>query len=130
MSDFKYKEGAGIEGLREIQEAVNLKETLDKNSDKNFVQRILNPENHGVLKNEDGSHSTHSMAWGQAGEGKYIVFPTVVSKDGGLKRLSDREAFKHAAENKEAIVFDNPEEAEWFSKNYKKYWDITGKRPK
>jgi hypothetical protein len=95
---------------------------LESNTDKKFVKRILNPEKYGRLDNKDGSHSTHSMAWGSVDGGKYMVFPTVVTINGKLKRLKGKEAFKYAVKNKEGIIFDDKKEAAWFSKNYKSVW--------
>ena len=93
---------------------------LEKNKDKNFVQRIKNPKLR--LGNEDGSYSTHSMAWGQVGN-QSVVFPTVVeSQKGKLKRLEMPEAWVNALTNGESISFNTPEEADWFSKNYKNVW--------
>ena len=37
---------------------------LEANKHKEFVKRILKPKDYPVLDNKDGSHSTHSMSWG------------------------------------------------------------------
>ena len=106
-----------------------IQKILNKNKDKEFVQRILSPDTSPFLDNEDGSYSTHSMAYGEA-DGKFFVYPTVVKgEEGNLTRLKGREAWEHAMGTGETIEFDNEKDAEWFSKNYKKYWDSIGKRP-
>lgn len=97
-----------------------LKEVLNSNQHKRFVQRINDP-NRKSLKNKDGTHSTHSMAWGEA-NGKFLAFPTVVEHEGGLKRLSNEDAWNNAIKNKESIEFKTAEEAAWFSENYKSLW--------
>lgn len=99
-----------------------LENILNRNKSKDFVKRIISPTLYPVLENEDGSHSTHSMAYAES-DGRYLVYPTVVSGEKGLVRLSDDEAWKHALTNREYIDFDNEESAAWFSENYKKYWD-------
>ncbi len=104
----------------EIEKLLNI---LAWNSDKNFVKRIMEPGKYGELANSDGSVSTHSMAWGET-DGKYQVFPTVVQGEkGALQRLEGKDAWDRAQETGGYIDFDTPEEAEWFSKNYKKVWD-------
>ena len=109
--------------FQDLTERESLSAVLTQNLGKNFVQRILNVENSPVLKNKDGSFSTHSMAWGEKGD-KFIVFPTVVPKEGGeLQRLPSKKAFKHTQETGDFIEFDTAEDAAWFSKNYKKIWE-------
>jgi len=47
-----------------------------------------------------------------------------VPKEGGeLQRLSGKKAFEHTQKTGDFIEFDNPEDAAWFSKNYKKIWE-------
>jgi hypothetical protein len=93
---------------------------LQQHSDKNFVKRILNSESYPKLDNKDGTYSTHSMAYGESG-GKYYVYPTVIQDEntGELKRLSDKEAWKHAMKTGEHIPFFDENSADWFSSNYK-----------
>lgn len=89
----------------------------------NFEKRVLNPSAYPVLKNEDGSISTHSMAWG-GGDGKFFAYPTVVQgPDGNLVRLDDRTAWAHAMETKEFREFATPEDADAYaSGGYKSSW--------
>jgi len=97
-----------------------LKALLEKYKDKNFVKRMLmkNPPTLG--------NSTHSFEWGEA-DGKYYVYPTVVEKNGKLVRLSSDEAWDYANKNNELIPFDDPKQAEEFSKHelpaYKQYFE-------
>tara|TARA_R110000868_G_scaffold195330_1_gene441023 strand:+ start:1494 stop:1826 length:333 start_codon:yes stop_codon:yes gene_type:complete len=96
---------------------------LIDNKDKNFVKRILTPEEYSTLKNKDGSFSTHSMAWSNDEDTSY-VYPTVVEDENGkLKRLSDKDAYDYAIEHNEYIQFKNPDDADSFSKDYKQYWN-------
>ena len=111
----------GPEGLTFISQY------LQDNKDKNFVKRILYKDSFPMLQNgkdKDGreSHSTHSMATGEA-DGRYFAYPTVVQKDkDSLIRLEDREAWDYAIKTREFIEFPSEEEAQWFSKNYKSVW--------
>jgi len=92
------------------------------NANKSFVQRILNKKESPILKNPDGTHSTHSMAYGKTDEG-YVVFPTVLmTKDGSLRRLSPKEAFQQTQATKNYIPFQSEKAASDFSKQYKKFW--------
>jgi GH24 family phage-related lysozyme (muramidase) len=103
---------------------------LEKHSDKNFVRRILDPENSPKLyrgKDDEGNdvHSTHSMSWSSNAEGtKHYVYPTVVQREEGGE-LEDLGEFSpdYARVTGEYIEFDTAEEADDFSKNYKKVWE-------
>lgn len=98
-----------------------LMNVLNANKNKGFVQRILNPSAYPVLPTPDGGIATHRMAWGQLGD-KYVVFPTVLrNESGGLKDYGDS-AFDHVLKTKNYIEFDNQQDADWFSKNYKGAW--------
>ncbi|WP_300760133.1 hypothetical protein, partial [Janthinobacterium sp.] len=76
-----------------------------------------------VLNNEDGSVSTHSMAWG-GGDGEYYAYPTVVqAADGKLIRLPDEAAYFHAMDSGEFRRFSTPEDADRYaSGGYKDSW--------
>ena len=89
-----------------------------------YEDRINNPQNYGVIKNVDGSVSTHRMATVEQ-DGKHYAFPTIVQDpmgNGGLYEFKDedwREAFRFNKETGNVKVFDTAEEAEHYSKNYK-----------
>ena len=100
---------------------MDIVKVLKENSQKQFVKRILNPSQYPVLNNNDGSHSTHSMAWGEK-DGKYYVFPTVLNTGDKLKRFEDDVAWDYTQKTGNYIVFDNPEDAQYFSEHYKDFW--------
>lgn len=89
----------------------------------NFEKRILYPSQYPVLKNDDGSVSTHSMAWG-GGDGKFYAYPTVVqAPNGKLVRLPDQAAYLNAIETGEYRSFTTPEDAERYAGGgYKDSW--------
>jgi hypothetical protein len=66
------------------------------------------------------------MSWGEGendnGDYKYFVFPTILRDKKGLKNYG-KNAFKEAMKRKEYIEFDSPDQADWFSRNYKLLWD-------
>lgn len=103
---------------------------LSENSDKNFVQRIMNhakaPRLYDNAGGELGSPSTHSMAADVDQDGNWFVYPTVVQRpDGNLQRLSRNEAWQFAGETGERIAFGkNKDRAVWFSRpeGYKQIW--------
>lgn len=118
----KYQ-GLWLTAIRGIKVDKNkLYSILSNNADKDFVRRIILPDHYPKLKNKDGTYSTHSMTWGQFGD-KYRVFPTVSFDGDKLKRFKPRDAWKKAEETGDFIEFDTAEEADQFSKEYKKYWD-------
>ena len=96
---------------------------LESNKNKSFVKRILDPNNFPILKNNDGTYSTHSMAWGES-DGKFYVYPTVLlTGSGELKRFTPEEAWRHTQKTKNYIVFDNASDADYFSQHYKDIWN-------
>jgi len=96
---------------------------LEQNKDKLFVQRALNPDDYPTLDNEDGTVSSHSMAWGE-GDGKYLVYPTVLmNRSGKLQRLSDDDAWDNAIETGNYIEMPSAKEADWLSRKYKTVWE-------
>lgn len=48
-----------------------------------FIDRINNPEKYPVIKNKDGSVSTHRMAAEVDENGNWFVFPTIVMLPSG-----------------------------------------------
>ena len=95
---------------------------LNSNQEKNFIQRILKPDVNPVLSLGPKEYGTHMMSSAEV-DGKNIVYPEIIQMpDGNLKRLGRDEAIDYALKNKEFIEFDNPADALWFGKNYKKVW--------
>lgn len=100
-----------------------LMQILQANAQKTFVQRILNPDAFPVLPHAGGI-ATHRMAWDEA-DGRYFVYPTVLYDGKGLKDYGNA-AWDQARKSGNYIEFKTPQEADWFSKNYKSAWG--GKR--
>lgn len=95
---------------------------IDDNTKLNFEKRVLNPSAYPQLQNEDGSYSTHSMAWGD-GDGKFFAYPTVVQDGDKLVRLPDQLAWQHAQETGEYRTFTTPEDADAYAAGgYKDSW--------
>jgi N12 class adenine-specific DNA methylase/DNA-directed RNA polymerase specialized sigma subunit len=99
----------------------DLDAVLKTNNQKNFVKRILDPDRK-ELDLGDGQTGTHLMENAEV-DGRFISYPTIVEKNGKLVQLSSEEAIKHAKRTGEFIEFDDPKDAEYFSKNYKRAWD-------
>ncbi len=89
-----------------------------------FVQRILNKDKYPVINNSDGTYSTHKLSWGSIGD-KYVVFPQIEMVDGKLTNLLEAgiDPFNYAMNTRNYIQFDSPDDADFFTKNYKSYWD-------
>ena len=105
-----------------------LTEILANNSNKNFVQRIINMPNYPVLEGEEeGVVHTHLMADAEA-DGRYFAYPTVFMElDGRLNKIDNPDkAFRHAIDTGEYIEFPTQTSASWFAENYKKFWDKMG----
>lgn len=91
-------------------------QTLKANMSKSFVKRMYD-ENPMTLDLGNGQHATHKMAWSDAG-GKYVVYPTVLF-DGAKLVDYGNGAMPQAMKSGNYIAFDTPEEADYFSRNYK-----------
>jgi hypothetical protein len=103
-------------------ELARVRQILDANKDKGFVQRILYPEKYPTLDLGNGNYATHKMSYVQVGD-KYHVFPTVLyDGKGALTQYDPRTAYAHARQTGNYIEFDNPNDAEWFSRRYKAVW--------
>lgn len=104
-----------------------LMETLNKNKEKSFVQRILNPSKYPSLPMGNGSYATHRMAWTEA-DGRYFVFPTVLLNDGRLSDYGDK-AWDAVKQTGQYIEFPSADDAEWFSSRYKAAWGGQKNKP-
>lgn len=100
------------------------KKILIKHKNLDFVDRMFNFDTYDPIINDDGTKSSHSMAWStiDTKEGrKALVYPTVVRDKGRkLKRLSSEKAFKYAMKKKEFIMIPEKDAEEFSSTLYKK----------
>ncbi len=104
-----------------------IKSLLNQHRDKNFVQRILEPDKWGVIEGAQGqpgdSYSTHVMSYATNDKGAFVYPEVVYDPDAGkLKQLSRDEAKKYALKTGEYLPFDSEDAAKWFAENYKKIW--------
>jgi hypothetical protein len=104
---------------------------LQTNQNKDFVQRILDPDNSPSIVNADtGKASTHRMATAEA-DGIHYVYPTILrGKDGVLVQRNSAEAFQTAMEAGEVVGFKTAKEADWFERNWKVVWGHSPRRGK
>jgi hypothetical protein len=107
------------------REKERIRRILLQNSEKDFVRRILNPLDSPTLDMGNGNYVTHKMAWAEAtkpdGGSEFRVYPTVLMDEDGLKDYGNG-AYSEAMKRGEYIGFQNANDADWFSKNYKKMW--------
>jgi len=85
----------------------NFAELLKANQNKNFVQRILNPDQYPKINNPDGSYSTHRMSYVTNDRGQAHVFPTIVQDpvSGQLyQHPTGRSAWEYAKQTGEYIT--------------------------
>lgn len=104
--------------------------TIDPGTKLNFEKRILNPSSYPSVPNDDGSISTHRMAYGET-DGRYVAYPTIIQpkKTNQLVQLNDREAFEYAMNSGEFRSFKTEEEAKSYSEGgYKKFWGLGEKK--
>lgn len=90
----------------------------ERNKDKNFVQRALNPSDYPVIVNEDDSETTHLMQYSTDDEGNAYVSPTVIQNELGLlSKLTPREAMKYGRQSGEEIKIPDVQLAEYYTEN-------------
>jgi hypothetical protein len=87
-----------------------------------FMKRVLNPSKFPVLKNEDGSVSTHMMEDAEV-DGKFVAYPTIVQKASGELGKIEGDALVLAMDTGNYVEFDTQEEASKFAMGgYKDHW--------
>lgn len=101
---------------------------IANNSSARFVQRI-NDQNRQTIKDWENPNAvaTHKLGWATDDNGDAIVFPNVQEINGKLHDFTDPkykhgewDAFDRAIENNNYLRM-TPEEAKWYTENYKKY---------
>jgi hypothetical protein len=119
---------SGITDLRDIQQVYNtyaeggpkkkLINRINNTSKANFVQRLKDP-NRAYIPFGNGI-ATHRMSYATEDDSA-IVYPEIQEIDGQLQSLEGREALESAIARGDTLRMSIPE-AEWFTKNYKKYY--------
>ena len=85
-----------------------------------FMQRILNNDQR-KLDLHNGSYATHLLGYGEQ-DGKTYVYPGVQENEyKNLQYYKFPEALNRAIKNKDVLEM-TPEEAEWFTANYKWFY--------
>lgn len=101
---------------------------IANNSQAPFMQRILmndkrsipEPQKYWENGKDSGRRSTHILAYGEK-NGKTYVFPEVQEENGELKWFDWPQNLDRAIQNNDYLEM-SPEEAEWFTTNYKSYY--------
>ena len=94
----------------------------------------IDPARRGRLDNGDGTYSTVD-SFSRNDNGKEVLVPTVVEKDGKLVRMTEDEAWQHYLETGENLgKFDTPEAADAYAnllhKYHEDYWTEQDSQPK
>lgn len=102
---------------RSIDELVNY---VNSNSNIPFVKRLLSPTIQ-TIDLPNGQKGSHLLGYAEA-DGKTYVYPQIQNVDNKLTYFPNwKDAFKSALKNGNVIEM-SPEEAELYTKNYKKYY--------
>jgi N12 class adenine-specific DNA methylase/predicted RNA methylase len=119
-------------GVLDDSQRTRINETIEKNKNVPFVERIINRQDYPSLDLGEGKHATHLMGYAEK-DGKYYVYPNVQIDDERiqLKDYSEgggnwRKAFDRALQEGNVIPFENERDARIFSKNYKEFWKEPG----
>jgi hypothetical protein len=119
---------------RTIEDAyreLGIERILRDNSAIPFVRRILFPFKAPWLRDpqDEKSIMTHQMEYTTADNAAYAYPRLMVDETGQLRDYGDQ-AFDEALRRKDFIRFNTPEEADWFTKLYKQYWNQIGYDPR
>ena len=128
-SDFNIQKETSGELIDSFQKGGKPKRNIEQlityanNQKPPFIQRILNNDERSIpLIMEDGKkyHGTHLLSYGER-NGKTYVFPEIQDFDGDLIRLNWPANLDTAIERGDFLEMA-PEEAELFTKEYKKFY--------
>lgn len=97
-----------------------LVERVNSTSNAEFVKRLLD-ERRRILRNTDGTVSTHELAYVTDDNGNAVVYPEVQSSMYGLMRYPSVNAYERAVERGDTLQMSAPD-AELFTRNYKDYY--------
>jgi hypothetical protein len=120
-------------GLWDTDKVAYLDSTVNANKNIEFIQRAMQnngmtiPTPKGAPGYGQGMRSSHLMTFDPDSKRAY---PELVNMNGSLKYLTGDDAYNYADDNGEYIQFPTAQQAEYFSKNYKKSNYIkVGKQP-
>ncbi|MCK5713414.1 MAG: hypothetical protein KAI25_11905 [Hyphomicrobiaceae bacterium] len=100
-----------------------IEKILEANKDKDFVQRILDPDNSPTIDMGKGMKGSHMMATAES-DGVHYAYATIQrDAEGNLERLDPQIAFEKAMAQGEVIGFKTAAEADDFARNYKTVWE-------
>ena len=129
----KYQSGGSFKDqIVKGQNGLKLIESVNNRSKANFVQRLNNSERQHIQDWENPNKiATHKMSWATEGE-KAIVFPMVQEINGSLHDFSNPK-YNHKkwdaldnAINKGDTLIMTPDQAKWFTENYKNFYPKFG----
>lgn len=139
----EFKEGGTIESKepenKEPQEYTpedpeSIIKFVNKHKKVNFVQRLRDSFRETIPDWEvEGNVATHKLGYAEDRD-KIKVFPLIQEIDGELHDFTNPEykhgkwdALESAEKNGDVIIFDNKDDAEWFTKHYKEYYPTFNK---
>jgi len=97
-------------------------EKVNSTSSADFVKRLLDQRRQYVV-NDDGSFSTHGLAYRDDGKGNAVVYPTVQSVGDGLHAFDDDMAYDRAVYRGDTLQMSTPD-AKIFTENYKQAYPM------
>jgi len=124
-NEFNFKDPlAGIQPSNPIleeeeeEQQYRFNSILEKNKNKEFIDRIVSPEKYPepTLKDDQGRKQTHFMSADLDEDNNWIVYPQIILKNGEYKRVGMQEAIQ----SNNAINFGKDQQlAQDFARNYK-----------
>lgn len=117
--------GAAIWGFADGGELISpeqqkLLDRINRTSKANFVERAKD-SNRKSMTLKDGKKGTHLLGWATE-DNHAVVYPRIQEIDGNLVLFDNwRDAYNSAVQRGDTLRM-SPEQAEWYTENYKNYY--------
>lgn len=85
-----------------------------------FMVRLLNNDTRSIQLPNEKYPSTHLLSWDEI-DGKTYIYPHIQPDENGNLKFYDKDALDRALETGDYLESD-PENAKWFTENYKNYY--------
>jgi len=136
-----YQEGGGVKDGEEPKPRWNKDDEVslqqlskvltERNKDKEWVDRAINYDRSLTPipdENNPGYYSTHLLGYSSDDKGNYIIYPMIVRQGDKLVKFNNPdEAYKYAMDNKQYIVTNSKDLAEYYTeRGFRGFKESTG----
>lgn len=115
----EFSDGGSVGDIFDFELDALSKVITQRNSNLDWIQRAINPNDYPSITNEDGTTSTHKLMYRPNKDGTAYVFPSIIqNSDGKLLQFDNEDgAFDYAEKTKTLLKMPTIKLAEYYSKN-------------